>query len=138
MSRRRHAIGAHNHSAGRSVRDYRRLPALSLLGVFTVALVVASMLLGVLSHGATAAGSPCQFESAATSVNVAFCESFDAPAGTGNRSAQLNGTLWGVSRQGGFNNIGQGQYDAAVSSLQMGGSCPSASQPRTAYTMLLG
>ena len=44
--------------------------------------------------------------------------------GIGNRSAELNGTLWGVSRQGGFNNFGQSQYDATVSSLQMTGTCP--------------
>ena len=31
-------------------------------------------------------------------TNVAFCETFDSPAGTGNRSGQLNGTLWGASR----------------------------------------
>jgi hypothetical protein len=33
----------------------------------------------------------------------ALCDTFDAPAGIGNRSGQLNGTLWGVSR-------GAGQY----------------------------
>jgi hypothetical protein len=30
----------------------------------------------------------------------AFCDSFDTPAGTGNRSGDLNGTVWGVSRRG--------------------------------------
>jgi hypothetical protein len=43
----------------------------------------------------------------------AFCDSFDAPAGTGNRSGQLNGTVWGVSRAiGGGANFGQLQYNA--------------------------
>ncbi len=27
-----------------------------------------------------------------------FCDTFDAPAGSGNRSGDLNGTIWGVSR----------------------------------------
>jgi hypothetical protein len=31
----------------------------------------------------------------------AFCDTFDAAAGTGNRSGQLNGTVWGVSRGAG-------------------------------------
>ena len=45
-----------------------------------------------------AAGSPCQFQTAPQPVSVALCETFDQPAGTGNRSGQLNGSLWGVSR----------------------------------------
>jgi len=32
---------------------------------------------------------------------AALCETFDAPAGIGNRSGQLNGVLWGVSRASG-------------------------------------
>jgi hypothetical protein len=40
----------------------------------------------------------------------AFCETFDAPAGTGNRSGQLNGILWGASRTTGALNGGQGSY----------------------------
>src|SRR5690348_1396148 len=35
----------------------------------------------------------------------AFCDTFDAPAGTGNRSGQLNGTVWGVSRTTGHTNF---------------------------------
>jgi hypothetical protein len=37
---------------------------------------------------------------------VAFCDTFDAPAGTGNRSGQLNGTIWGTSRVTGDMNFG--------------------------------
>ncbi len=48
----------------------------------------------------------CLFEKADTPVNVAFCDTFDAPAGTGNRSGQLNGAVWGVSRAGGSQNVG--------------------------------
>ena len=40
----------------------------------------------------------------------AFCDTFDAPAGNGNRSGDLNGTVWGVSRALGGVNFGQGQY----------------------------
>jgi hypothetical protein len=42
----------------------------------------------------------------------AFCETFDAPAGNGNRSGDLNGTVWGVSRALGGINFGQGQYNS--------------------------
>ena len=42
----------------------------------------------------------------------AFCDTFDAPAGIGNRSGDLDGTVWGVSRMLGPLNFGQGQYDA--------------------------
>jgi hypothetical protein len=45
---------------------------------------------------------------------VTFCDTFDAPAGTGNRSGQLNGNVWGVSRDLWPVNLGQGQYDAAA------------------------
>jgi hypothetical protein len=40
----------------------------------------------------------------------AFCETFDKPFPVTNRAGQLNGTLWGVSRATGTNNLGQGQY----------------------------
>src|SRR3981081_4191245 len=42
----------------------------------------------------------------------AFCDTFDQPAGTGNRSGQLNGNVWGVSRTTGNTNPGGGLYDA--------------------------
>ena len=48
---------------------------------------------------------------------AAFCETFDAPAGNGNRSGNLNGALWGVSRQLGAVNFGQGQYYDVASAL---------------------
>jgi len=43
----------------------------------------------------------------------AFCDTFDAPAGTGNRSGDLDGKVWGVSRELGAFNSGQGQYNSA-------------------------
>ena len=45
---------------------------------------------------ATAAAGGCQFRSAPKPVQVAFCETFDHPAGIGNRSGDLNGTLWNL------------------------------------------
>ncbi len=36
--------------------------------------------------------------------NPALCETFDGPAGTGNRSGQLDGALWGVSHVSGDQN----------------------------------
>lgn len=73
-----------------------------------------------------AASSRCAFESAPQPVSIAFCDTFaEAPTTNpdGSRSAQLNGTLWGVSRELGANNLGQHQYDAGVDTLQIGGTC---------------
>jgi hypothetical protein len=61
-------------------------------------------LLTIIAHVANAAETNCGL------ANAAFCETFTAPAGIGNRSGDLNGTLWGVSRQLGAINFGQGQY----------------------------
>ena len=49
--------------------------------------------------------------------DAAFCETFDAPAGDGSRSGDLDGTLWGVSRQLGGVNFGQGQYYDVASAV---------------------
>ena len=59
--------------------------------------------------GAQASPPACAFLSAPGAV-PAFCDTFDQPAGTGNRSGDLNGTVWGVSRLLGGVNTGQGQY----------------------------
>lgn len=54
----------------------------------------------------------------------AFCDTFDTAAGTGNRSGQLKGNVWGVSRQkGAGNNAGQGQFGAWVAPSTMYGTC---------------
>ena|GEM_PF-985346 len=52
----------------------------------------------------------CQFRIADQPLKVAFCETFDQAAGTGNRSGALNGTLWGVSRLSGATSLG-GPFD---------------------------
>jgi len=46
-------------------------------------------------------------------TQAAFCDTFDAPAGTGNRSGDLNGAVWGVSRLG-DESISQGVADGVV------------------------
>jgi hypothetical protein len=64
----------------------------------------------------------CLLLSAPAGTLPASCETFDAPAGTGNRSGQLNGTLWGVSRLLGSTNSGQNQYfDVAATMIQLCG-----------------
>jgi hypothetical protein len=57
---------------------------------------------------------------------VAFCDTFDAPAGIGNRSGQLNGTVWGVSRWTQDVNTNASQAYAWASSTMVGctGSSP--------------
>ena len=64
-----------------------------------------------LSGPAIAQGS-CTLQLATSPL--AFCDTFDAPAGTGNRSGDLNGTVWGVSRIIGGANFGQGMANAAA------------------------
>jgi hypothetical protein len=74
-----------------------------------IALIAGGMSLAF-AGGATQAQSvgpgPCGLSQAA------FCDTFDQPAGTGNRSGQLNGTVWGVSRTTGNNNLGGSVFDA--------------------------
>lgn len=73
----------------------------------------------------------CKFASAPAGDPAAFCDSFDNPAGTGNRSGQLNGTLWGVSRASGFTNFGQQQYaDIAPTVLNKCGTNVTVSPPQ--------
>lgn len=71
-----------------------RTPARAL---FLVALLAATLI------------SPAQAQTAATCGldSPAFCDTFNVPAGTGNRSGQLNGTVWGVSHVTGDQNLGQ-------------------------------
>lgn len=59
---------------------------------------------------ASAQSSGCSFLSSPNST-PAFCDTFDSPAGTGNRSGDLNGTVWGVSRLSQSENPWSGQYD---------------------------
>jgi hypothetical protein len=62
---------------------------------------------------------------------LAFCDTFDAPAGTGNRSGQLNGTVWGVSRWTGDLNFGSAYSFPWVRSTLVGCNGPQAAQSGT-------
>ena len=61
-------------------------------------------------HGVAAAQSvgngPCGL------TQPAFCDTFDQPSGIGNRSGQLNGIVWGVSRLMPGANFGQAEFNA--------------------------
>ncbi|MDB5059931.1 MAG: hypothetical protein JWO59_3403 [Chloroflexi bacterium] len=54
----------------------------------------------------------CRFQRADMPLAVAFCDTFNTPAGTGNRSGDLNGMVWGTSRVNEDVNPGQGIFDA--------------------------
>ena len=80
----------------------------------TVAALAASAFLAVPAlsplpaAGALGPGrSGCTFVTVSRSA-PAFCDTFDRPLGTGNRSGQLNGNVWGVSRATSSNNPPQG------------------------------
>lgn len=84
----------------------RRIPLLFLL--------LACLMTGLLTAAPRSvlparAAAGCQFLSAP--ATAAFCDTFDAPAGTGNRSGDLNGAVWGVSRISGAANPSQGLDD---------------------------
>jgi hypothetical protein len=69
----------------------------------------------------------CRFQLADQPLNVAFCDTFNAPAGTGNRSGDLNGSVWGVSRTTQNTNPGQGVYNGWFPTNRT--SCGSPAQP---------
>jgi hypothetical protein len=72
----------------------------------------------------------CQFLSAPAGTTPAFCDTFDKPAGTGTRSGQLDGNVWGVSRLLGGTNTGQGQYyDVSPTAIQLCGTTYSVIDP---------
>lgn len=76
-----------------------------------LALITAT--LGVVLAGLAIAGSTDSRAVAACGLTApAFCDTFDAPAGTGNRAGELDGNVWGVSRQTGHTNGFGGIYDA--------------------------
>jgi hypothetical protein len=54
----------------------------------------------------------CTFAKADQPVSVAFCDTFDAPAGnSASRAGDLNPVIWGVSRTNTLVNFGQGDYN---------------------------
>jgi len=73
------------------------------------AIVVPALALFLCAPGSARIGSmrSCQFVSAPRAV-AAFCDKFNHPMGTGNRSGELDGLVWGVSRATSNNNPPQG------------------------------
>lgn len=73
------------------------------------AIVVPALALFLCAPGSARIGSmrSCQFVSAPRAV-AAFCDKFNHPIGTGNRSGELDGLVWGVSRATSNNNPPQG------------------------------
>jgi hypothetical protein len=93
----------------------------------TLTCAIAIILSGVLS--AAAQTGNCGMRLGGT---VIFCDTFDAPAGIGNRSGDLNGNVWGVSRTSGdYVNFGQGWYNgwAATTILMCDGTTPTVTPP---------
>jgi hypothetical protein len=102
----------------------------------TLCAIVPGAFAGVYSSGfaQTFTVSPpspgCQLLSAPAGTVPAFCDTFDKPEGTGNRSGALNGTVWGVSRLLGGTNTGQGQYyDVSPTAIQLCGATYSVIDP---------
>jgi hypothetical protein len=86
------------------------------VGLATIS-TVGLMTWGRLSEPASAQTS-CALQLATSPL--AFCDTFDAPAGIGNRSGDLNGRVWGVSRILGDTNFGQGTANAAPPTALVG------------------
>lgn len=71
-------------------------------------LLIALGLLAATISPAHAQTSGCEFLTGGGPA--AFCDTFDQPAGIGDRAGGLNGTVWGVSRWTGSENPGQGSF----------------------------
>lgn len=85
------------------------------VGLIALPLVCLAVAVAVAVGSAHAASAPaCRFRTA-PHARAAFCDTFARPMGTGNRSGQLDGTVWGVSRATSANNPSQGLlYDWAA------------------------
>lgn len=96
-----------------------RLGFVVTLLVATVAIATVASTQAFAQFTVTPPSPGCQLLSAPPGTTPAFCETFDAPAGIGNRSGDLNGILWGVSRLLGGVNSGQNQYyDVSPTTMQ--------------------
>src|SRR6266851_6355063 len=101
----------------------RLAPELLRLAVAGLGVTLVLGLANAPAHGQPVDSGACGLSQAA------FCETFDQPAGTGNRSGQLNGTLWGVSRTTGNINLGQPAIDAWTPTTIQDCSGPRTVQP---------
>jgi hypothetical protein len=84
----------------------------------------------VVEAASTASSNPCGMQLGGTPI---FCDTFDAPAGTGTRAGQLNGNVWGVSRTMGDSgvNLGQAAYNLwnATTIQKCDGTTPTVNAP---------
>jgi hypothetical protein len=78
------------------------------------------------SGGSGGSASGCVFSGGQT---PAFCDTFTSPAGTGNRSGQLDGTVWGVSRATGNENFSSPANGWATTQLNDCGNATSGIRP---------
>jgi hypothetical protein len=95
--------------------------------VCLVAMAMLSLMAWRALRGPASAQGFCGLQSATSPP--AFCDTFDLPAGTGNRSGDLNGEIWGVSRILGDTNFGQGTTNAAPATSLIGCSGTSIVRP---------
>ncbi len=103
----------------RSVRSFIRAVAVSLSVLIVFSMLSAS---GMSSSGVTTAAAQSVGSGPCGLSQVAFCDTFDRAAGTGDRAGDLNGTVWGVSRVTTGVNTGQGQlYDWLPTNKQLCG-----------------
>jgi hypothetical protein len=95
-----------------------RLPVRVIVAATAVCAVLLSAATPPSHRVADAAAAPCGLSA------PAFCDLLNLPAGNGNRSGQLDGTVWGVSRTTQDSNIGQGRLDNWAPATLTG--CPGA------------
>ena len=119
----------HENTAMKFLQNYEKKRVISFVSIVIVIILVliTSVLVLNTKHSQTTASHAaavtqatsflpgsvpgCQFQKADTGFNVAFCDTFDQPMGTGNRSGDLDGLVWGASRLSDGWNQGQGQYN---------------------------
>jgi hypothetical protein len=94
-----------------------RLPQLIFALLFLLAVIPSS------TQAATACGL----------TNPAFCDTFDSPAGTGNRSGQLNGLVWGVSHVTGNQNFSSPSNGWVSASLLICGTTQTVAPPNDVF-----
>ncbi len=108
--------------------NFIRFAALS--AIVLAALSAAQSSASAQTYTVTPPSQGCQLLSAPAGTTPAFCDTFDKPEGTGNRSGALNGTVWGVSRYFGGANTGQGiYYDVSPTAIQLCGTTYSVIDP---------
>src|SRR5579859_6060863 len=94
----------------RTMHPSRKTWVIGSLGAFALVALVGLTVSRLWTPGPGAEVAGVQAGACALAL-PAFCDTFDQPAGTGNRSGQLNGLVWGASRATG-NTQSSGAADA--------------------------